>query len=45
VIRIAGQVVSVLDIETDGARILAVRAVANPEKLARLDHTAAGRAP
>lgn len=36
VIRVAGHVVGVVEIETDGARILAVRAVVNPDKLARL---------
>ena len=40
VVRLAGRVVSVVEFETDGARILALRNVANPDKLARLTRDA-----
>lgn len=36
-VRVAGKVVAVVDIETDGTRILAIRTILNPEKLAHLD--------
>jgi len=36
VVRIDGTVVGIVDIETDGVRILSVRSVANPDKLAAL---------
>jgi RNA polymerase sigma-70 factor, ECF subfamily len=36
VVRSAGRVVSIVDIETDGARILSVRNIVNPDKLASL---------
>lgn len=36
VVRVGGRVVSVISIETDGERILAIRTVLNPEKLAAI---------
>jgi RNA polymerase sigma-70 factor (ECF subfamily) len=36
VVRIAGTVRAIVDIETDGTRILAVRNIANPQKLAHV---------
>ncbi|MBX7434207.1 sigma-70 family RNA polymerase sigma factor [Mycobacterium sp. Y57] len=37
VVSLRGRVMAVIDLETDGHRVLAIRAIGNPEKLARLN--------
>lgn len=44
IVSLRGQVMAVIDLETDGHRVHAIRAIGNPEKLARLNR-ASGAAP
>jgi RNA polymerase sigma-70 factor, ECF subfamily len=39
VLRVGGKLAGVIDVETDGQRIVAVRTIVNPDKLARLAQT------